>query len=183
MRSRGQQIDGSQSVHDKLYVALNLVQQAIPAHQRRVRIDRDDLDRFLFAPDDLVCVVGQDGLVPNVAKYLAGQTVIGINPDPEQYDGVLCAHAATAAHSLLKFACADASSGGGHYRIKERTMALARREDGQELRALNEVFIGALPATARGANRATLLFRCDRCHGHWRNRLDALDLRRARDHH
>ena len=142
MRSRGQQIDGSQSVHDKLYVALNLVQQAIPAHQRRVRIDRDDLDRFLFAPDDLVCVVGQDGLVPNVAKYLRGQTVIGINPDPEQYDGVLCAHAVTAAHSLLKFACADASSGGGHYRIEERTMALARREDGQELRALNEVFIG-----------------------------------------
>ena len=36
---------------------------------------RHDLDRFLFEPDDLVVVVGQDGLVANVAKYLDGLTV------------------------------------------------------------------------------------------------------------
>ena len=142
LRSRGQEIDWSQAVHDKLHAALSLVQQAIPPHQRSVRVDRDDLDRFLFAPNDVVCVVGQDGLVPNVAKYLRGQTVIGINPDPAHYDGVLCAHAASVAHVLIKFACADAAHRGGHYRIEERTMALARREDGQELRALNEIFLG-----------------------------------------
>ncbi len=141
LRSRGQEIGWSQAVHDKLYAALTLVQQAIPPHQRRVRIDRDELDRFLFAPNDVICVVGQDGLVPNVAKYLRGQTVIGINPDPAHYDGVLCAHAAEVAHVLIKFAC-DTKNRGGQYRIEERSMALARREDGQELRSLNEIFVG-----------------------------------------
>ena len=37
------------------------------------------LARFLFEPGDVVIVVGQDGLVANVAKYLDGQPVIGIN--------------------------------------------------------------------------------------------------------
>ena len=60
------------------------------AEQRRTQIDRDDLERFLFAEDDLVIVVGQDGLVANVAKYLRGQPVLGVNPDPATYDGVLC---------------------------------------------------------------------------------------------
>ena len=41
---------------------------------------RGDLDRFLFEPDDLVVIVGQDGLVANVSKYLDGQPVVGINP-------------------------------------------------------------------------------------------------------
>jgi len=64
----------------------------IPADQRRLRVDRDDLARFLFGPDDVVLMVGQDGLVPNAAKYLSGQLAIGINPDPSSYDGILCAH-------------------------------------------------------------------------------------------
>lgn len=145
LRSRGQNLGWAQSVHDHLYAALIEVQRAIPLHQRSVRIDRDGLDRFLFAPDDLVVIVGQDGLVPNVAKYLRGQTVIGINPDREEYDGVLCRHPAAAALRLLAFAERTAGLGTADteaYTIEERCMALARREDGQELRALNEVFVG-----------------------------------------
>lgn len=141
LRSRGQDLGWAQGVHDKLYAALGQVQQAIPAHQRRVRIDREDLDRFLFAPDDLVVIVGQDGLVPNVAKYLRGQLVIGINPDPGEYDGVLCRHPAKFAMPLLLFACLPRGADAA-FTIQERSMALARREDGQELRSLNEIFIG-----------------------------------------
>jgi NAD kinase len=144
LRSRGQDIGWAQSIHDKLYAALSTVQRAIPPHQRSVRIDRDDLDRFLFAGDDLVVIVGQDGLVPNVAKYLRGQIVIGINPDREQYDGVLCRHPANFALPLLLFAALWRGTPGPDdgFSIEERVMAIARREDGQELRALNEVFIG-----------------------------------------
>jgi len=140
LRSRGQDLGYAERVHARLYAALRTVQAQIPVEQRTVRIDRGDLDRFLFAPEDVVTIVGQDGLVPNVAKYLRGQTVIGINPDPQEYDGVLCRHAAERMGDLLAFACRRAPH--SPYRIEGRAMALARREDGQELRALNEVYIG-----------------------------------------
>ena len=47
-----------------------------PARLARARrSQRADLDRFLFAAEDIVVVLGQDGLVANVAKYLDGQPV------------------------------------------------------------------------------------------------------------
>lgn len=142
LRSRGQDIAYHQEAHERFVAAYAEVEGAIPADQRRVRIDRGDLDRFLFAPDDLILVVGQDGLVANVAKYLSGQRVIGINSDPERFDGVLCRHPPGAAKTLLDWAAAGTSEAGGGFRIETRTMALAEREDGQILLALNEVFVG-----------------------------------------
>ncbi len=136
LSSRGQDIAYVQEAHDRFVAAYAQVEGAIPADQRRVRIDRGDLDRFLFAPDDRVVVVGQDGLVANVAKYLSGQFVIGINSDPERFDGVLCRHPPAAMPELLQW-----TTGGG-FLIENRTMALAEREDGQKLLALNEVFVG-----------------------------------------
>jgi NAD kinase len=139
LASRGQDIDAHVQAHDRFASSLATVIQAIPPDQRRVRIDREQLDRFLFAPDDIVAIVGQDGLVPNVAKYLSGQLTVGINPDPERYDGVLCRHSPLAMPSLLRW-CSDPSD--PQFRVERRTMALAQREDGQQLRALNEIFIG-----------------------------------------
>ena len=51
--------------------------------------------------------VGQDGLVANVAKYLDGQTVIGVNPDPGRNPGVLVRHPPEATASLLQRAIAS----------------------------------------------------------------------------
>jgi hypothetical protein len=109
---------------------------AIPVQWRRTRIDRADLDRFLFEPEDLVMALGQDGLVANVAKYLAGQPVIGLNPAPKLYEGVLVPHAPAAAAELLQIAAA------GKGRFQERTMVEASVDDGQKLVALNEIFVG-----------------------------------------
>jgi hypothetical protein len=67
--------------------------------------------------------------------------VIGINPDPGEYDGVLCRHPAKLAMPLLLFAGLPRGN-DDLYAIEERCMALARREDGQELRSLNEIFVG-----------------------------------------
>lgn len=36
-----------------------------------------------------VFAAGQDGPIANVAKYLDGQPVLGVNPAPDQFDGVL----------------------------------------------------------------------------------------------
>lgn len=139
LESRGQEIAGPREAHDRFEAGLAEVQRAIAPDQRRVRVDRDQLDRFLFAPDDLVVIVGQDGLVPNVAKYLTGQLTIGINPDPERYDGVLCRHSPAAMPGLLLWTL---DPRGPAYRIERRTMAEAQREDGQRLLALNEIFAG-----------------------------------------
>jgi len=77
--------------------ALQTVSAAIPGGWRRGAVERSDLDRFLFEPEDVVIVVGQDGLVANTAKYLSGQPVIGVNPDPGDGMGVLVRHARSGA--------------------------------------------------------------------------------------
>jgi NAD kinase len=139
LRSRGEKSDWYRETHEKLDQTLAAVSATLPPDQRRVRVDRDSLDRFLFGPDDVVVVVGQDGLVANVAKYLTGQTTIGINPDPKAYDGVLCRHPASNLGVLLAWVYATNAKA---YRYERRTMLVAEREDGQRLLALNEVFIG-----------------------------------------
>jgi hypothetical protein len=84
----------------------------------------------------VVVVVGQDGLVANVAKYLRGQPVIGVNPDPASIAGVLCRHPATAVPDLLTEFRTSAGL------AEERAMVRATVDDGQQLRALNEVYVG-----------------------------------------
>lgn len=109
---------------------------AVPPSWRTASVQRSDLDRFLFAADDVVVVLGQDGLVANVAKYLAGQPVIGLNPEPDRFPGVLVTHPPTALADL----CADLVA--GRATVEPRTMVRAALDDGQELRALNEIFLG-----------------------------------------
>ena len=139
LESRDQNISEYEEIHERVRSALVQVIDAISPDQRRVRLDRGDLDRFLFDPDDVIVIVGQDGLVPNVAKYLQGQLTIGVNPDADRYDGILCPHRSDAVPELLGWVQKGEGQG---YRVEHRAMALAEREDGQWLLALNEVFIG-----------------------------------------
>jgi hypothetical protein len=90
----------------------------------------------LFEPEDVIVVVGQDGLVANVAKYLSGQPVLGINPDPTRFDGVLVPHRADQVEGMLH------ATARGSATMEHRTMVEARIDSGQRLVALNEVFIG-----------------------------------------
>ena len=90
----------------------------------------------MFSDNDIVVPVGQDGLVANLAKYLDGQPVIGITPDPASSEGVLTRHKVDALHTLLKGAAhADVD-------IQARTMVEANAGEGLLLFALNELFIG-----------------------------------------
>jgi NAD kinase len=136
LKTHGQSMAEVVARHEAFAQALSTAVNAIPAQWRRNRIDRADLDRFLFEPEDLVVALGQDGLVANVAKYLDGQPVIGLNPAPQVYEGVLVPHRPEAAVELLQIAAA----GKGKY--QERTMVEAIVDDGQKLVALNEVFVG-----------------------------------------
>ena len=136
LQTRDQDLDVADAQHAEQQVALDRVATAIPVEWRRARVDRSDLDRFLFGSDDVVVVVGQDGLVANVAKYLQGQPVIGVNPAPTRIPGVLVPHPPHAVPDLLADLTADRA------RIEPRTMVRATLDDGQYLLALNEVFVG-----------------------------------------
>src|SRR5919206_3145107 len=73
LETRGQDIKEAERRHERFATALHEARSAVPADWRQVLVRRADFDRFLFAPEDLVVAVGQDGLVANVAKYLTGQ--------------------------------------------------------------------------------------------------------------
>jgi hypothetical protein len=133
LASRGRDIEEVAARHRRTHQALAQVAAAIPLTWRQARVERGDLDRFLFAPEDRVLVVGQDGLVANVAKYLTGQPVIGIDTDPGRNPGVLVRHRPEHTAALLT---ATAS-------VEELTMVEAVSDDTQRLVALNEIYLGA----------------------------------------
>lgn len=125
-----------EAAHAAQQAARDTVLAAIPAEWRRAVVEREDLSRFVFAPEDVVVVVGQDGLVANAAKYLDGQPVVGVNPAPDRNPGVLVPHTpAAAGPHMIATATGDAE-------IERRTMVQARADDGQQIVALNEIFVG-----------------------------------------
>ena len=135
LSSRGRDIAEVAERHERTRRALAEVTSAIPLTWRQARVERADLDRFLFAPEDVVIVVGQDGLVANVAKYLSGQRVLGIDTDPGRNPGVLVRHRPAQAAALLP-AALDTT-------VDELTMVEAVADDTQRLVALNEIYLGA----------------------------------------
>jgi NAD kinase len=105
-------------------------------------LQRSFLPNFVFGKDDAVVVLGQDGLVANTLKYLNGQPVVAVNPDPARYDGV-----------LLPFKIVDLPRVilevfRGIRVFKEITMAKAYLNDGQTLLAVNDFFIGVKSHTS-----------------------------------
>lgn len=129
--SRDQSVAPLVTADDAQRRAIDVVMAAAPTHWRQAVVERAQLSRFLFEPDDLVVVVGQDGLVPNVAKYLEGQPVLGVSPGPP---GLLCRHRAEQVRGVV--------NGAPGIGVVERTMVEAELDDGQRLVALNEVFVG-----------------------------------------
>ncbi|MFS0697361.1 hypothetical protein [Streptomyces nitrosporeus] len=133
LSSRGRSLDEVAGRHARHRRALAEVAAAVPLRWRQARVERADLDRFLFGPEDVVLVVGQDGLVANAAKYLTGQPVIGIDTDPDRNPGVLVRHRAKDTAALCR---AATGQGGG---TEPLTMVEAVADDTQRLLALNEI--------------------------------------------
>jgi NAD kinase len=105
-------------------------------HGRPYVLERAFLPNFLFGPDDIVFAIGQDGMVANTLKYLAGQPLVGINPSPRRWDGVLLPFQVPELAAVLP----EIVHGGRRH--KEVTMASARLSDGQSLLAVNDLFVG-----------------------------------------
>ena len=136
LETRGQKLEPVEARHARFEAVLRRARSLVPDEWRQALVRRADFDRFLFGPEDIVVAVGQDGLVANVAKYLDGQPVLGINPAPDLYDGVLVRV------PLDRLPSALPASLHGDADIERRTMVEALLDSGEKLLALNEVFVG-----------------------------------------
>lgn len=122
---------------DKTYKrTVSEVGKIISRHSRMQVVDRDFIPNFIFGKHDTVIALGQDGLVANVLKYLDGQLLIGVNPDKKRWEGVLLPFVVKDMECVLPEVFSQKRP------IREITMALAKLNNGQSLRAVNDLFIG-----------------------------------------
>jgi NAD kinase len=133
----GQSFGGVEAAHARYHAALNRVIELVPRGVKHHVVERGFLPQFSFGDTDLVVTVGPDGLVVNAAKYLDGQPILAVNPDPSEVEGV-----------LLPFAAGDVQQAFheaiyGEARSTAVTMAEAVLSDGQRLLAFNDLFVGA----------------------------------------
>jgi NAD kinase len=99
-------------------------------------IDRTLVPTFLFSRHDIILTLGQDGLVANCAKYVGAQPIIGVNPDPERFDGTLLPFSPEQAPQAVRALIAGSAC------FRDVTLAEAVLNDGQRLLAFNDLFIG-----------------------------------------
>ncbi len=122
--------------HEKYKASVQEAQRILSRMGRLQTIDRVFITNFIFGHTDTVVILGQDGLVANVLKYLNGQPVIGVNPDPDRWEGVLLPFSVPDLPKVIPDVFAGSRS------IRTVTMAQAELNDGQILYGVNDLFIG-----------------------------------------
>ena len=99
-------------------------------------LQRKFLPNYIFGKDDIVVVLGQDGLVANTLKYLNNQPVVAVNPDPGRWDGMLLPFNVDDIPTIIP----EVFNNGRKF--KEITIAKAELNNGQILYGVNDLFIG-----------------------------------------
>jgi NAD kinase len=122
---------------DRTYkAAVREAEEILSRHGRLQVVSRAFVPNFIFGPKDTIVVLGQDGLVANVMKYLDGQLLLGVNPDPGRWEGVLLPFQVPDLDGLMPEVFAEKRA------IRAVTMAEAKLNTGQVLRGVNDLFIG-----------------------------------------
>lgn len=116
--------------------AIQQAQHTLSELGRVQLVQRAFLPNFMFGEQDIVVALGQDGLVANTLKYLDGQPLVGVNPDPKRYDGQLLPFQVGNLEKVMR----EVLHGGRPRR--EVTMAEAKLNTGLSLCAVNDLFIG-----------------------------------------
>ena len=122
--------------HDVYMEQLREAERILKGQGRFQLLERSFLPDYRFSHDDIVVVLGQDGLVANTVKYLQGQPVIGVNPDPRRWEGRLLPFV------LPELADVVQRARDGKSQCKSITFAEAKTNDGQRLLGVNDLFIG-----------------------------------------
>lgn len=124
-------------IEDQTYKqAVRDAENLLARHGRLQVVDRAFVPNFIFGAQDTVVAVGQDGLVANVLKYLNGQLLIGVNPDPARWEGSLLPFTVSQLDRLMPDLFA------GKRRVRGVTMAQATLNTGETLCGVNDLFIG-----------------------------------------
>jgi NAD kinase len=121
--------------HLLFYIALEKLNKLLFSLVKYKVIDRTFLPNYIFTQKDLVVGIGQDGLIANIAKYVKGQPIVGYNPNPNVYDGIFLPYPSIEAQEFKDLV-------NGEFHSKLVSMAKASFNDGQELLAFNDFFIG-----------------------------------------
>jgi len=123
--------------HDAFMKSFDDVRRVLDLGLKLHVIEREFLPTFMFNPTDVVVVFGQDGLVANAAKYVGNQPILGVNPDPSRYDGILVPILVQDLRRCLESVLASKAT------CKAVTLAEVALNDEQRLLAFNDLFIGA----------------------------------------
>jgi len=126
-----------EDAHIAYQKSVDEIQNIIPSGIKYQYVDREFLPNFLFSEKDLIITLGPDGLVINTAKYLNGQPIVAINPDPDRIDGILIPFTIEKIKKNIK----DMLE--GKYTVKNVSMAKAELNDGQILYGVNDIFVGS----------------------------------------
>lgn len=116
--------------------AIRVVHATISELGRVQLVQRAMLPNFVFGPEDIVVTLGQDGLVANTLKYLRGQPLIGVNPDPKRWDGLLMPFKIADVEKVVREVLRKSRP------LKHVTMAQATLNTGQTICAVNDIFVG-----------------------------------------
>lgn len=136
MRSVGQSYDEYAHEEESYEEVLAYAKDILGSRGHLLELERRLLPTYSFNKNDVIVVIGQDGLVANTLRYSRHLPVIGVNPDPARYEG-----------TLLPFnpqrlgEAADAVT-SGRARFRAVTLAQAEIAGGPTLVAANDLFIG-----------------------------------------
>jgi NAD kinase len=135
--------------HKQYYHSLGELKKLLPTDVKSQIIEKSFLPNFLFGPNDLVVVIGQDGLVINTAKYLEKQKIVAINPDPDRFDGIMLPFRVNQFPKLYRKIIDD------QFDLIKVSMAVAQLNNNQKIYGVNDLFIGH---KSHGSARYTLTF-------------------------
>ncbi len=136
--------------HDAYQRSLDRLRRDLEFGIPRQFIDRTLVPTYTFGPRDLVVTLGQDGVVANVAKYAGAQPIVGVNPDPERFDGILLAFLPDETKAVV-----GRLFDGKTVTSRAVTLAELQLDDGQRLLAFNDLFIGTRSHTSARYEIAT----------------------------
>jgi NAD kinase len=133
----GGNFEDYEAEHETFHYSLNSLQTQLSKVIKHKIVERVFMPSFIFSENNVIIVIGQDGLVANTAKYSKGLPIVAVNPDQKRYDGV-----------LLPFDTTDFIIGvenviTNKYQSNTMGFAEAKLNDGQRLLAFNDLFIGA----------------------------------------
>jgi NAD kinase len=133
----GGNFDDYVTEHETFQDSLNTVQQQLSKVIKHKIVERVFMPSFIFSENNVIVVIGQDGLVANTAKYSRGIPIVAVNPDKQRYDGVLLPF------DPVNFIVAVENVMTNRFQTHTMHFAEAKLNDGQRLLAFNDLFIGA----------------------------------------